>query len=209
MVLKAKHNFFIYPFFIWFSRRSIKKHFGAIRIFGETTNKELPVLLISNHMSWWDGFWANYINQKLFRRRFYFMMLEEKLRKHWFFNYAGGYSVNKKSKSMLETLNYTSELLKNPANLVLIFPQGEIQSMHNQSIVFEKGLERILDHKADKIQIVFLVNLVDYFSNKKPGIYSYVQEYTEDSVDLQSLQKSYNKFYFESICNQKKLIIKK
>jgi 1-acyl-sn-glycerol-3-phosphate acyltransferase len=206
MVLKAKHNFFIYPFFKWYARRSIKKHFGVIQIIGEFNDKKLPVLLISNHISWWDGFWADYVNQKLFRRTFHFMMLEEQLRKYWFFNYAGGYSVKKKSRSIIETLDYTSELLSDPENLVLIFPQGELQSMHNKHIQFERGLERILKNRIKKIQIVFLVNLVDYFSSQKPGIYFYMQEYSDDDVDVQSIQKSYNMFYSESIEIHKKLI---
>ncbi len=204
MILKSKHNFFIYPFFKWYTRKSIKRHFGIIQIMGALNDKKLPVLLISNHLSWWDGFWADYVNQKLFRRVFHFMMLEEQLRKYWLSNYVGGYSVNKSSRSMVETLDYTSELLSNPENLVLIFPQGEIQSMHNQSIEFERGLGRILKNQVNKIQIVFLVNLVDYFSNQKPGIYFYVQEYMGDAIDLQSIQNSYNKFYSESVDNQKK-----
>lgn len=203
MILKAKHNFLVVPFFEWYSRRSMKMHFGDIHINSQPVDKQLPILLISNHTSWWDGFWVNYINQKLFRRKFHFMMLEEELRKYWLFNYTGGFSVNKKSRGIVETLDYTADLLGNPDNLVLIFPQGEIQSMHHQPIRFEKGIERILKNKKCNVQIVFLVNLVDYFSNKKPGIYFYLQEYTGNAIDIQSIQDSYNLFYAESIEKQK------
>ncbi len=203
MILKAKHHFLVVPFFEWYSRSSMKKHFGTIEMNGKAEDKNLPILLISNHTSWWDGFWVNYINQKLFRRKFHFMMLEEKLRNYWLFNYTGGFSVNKKSRGIIETLDYTSELLCNPDNLVLLFPQGEIQSMHTQNIQFEKGIERILRNKEHNVQIVFLVNLVDYFSNRKPGIYFYLQEYTGNAIDIQSIQDSYNLFYAESIEKQK------
>jgi hypothetical protein len=93
--------------------------------------------------------------------------------------------------------------------LVFIFPQGEIQSMHNQAIKFEKGLERILKKQTNKIQIVFLANLIDYFSNPKPGIYFYVQEYAAEAIDVESIQTSYNKFYSESVEKQKKRIAEK
>ncbi|NDP22143.1 MAG: glycerol acyltransferase [Paludibacter sp.] len=181
----------------------MKKHFGNIQINGAVEPKNASVLLISNHTSWWDGFWVNYINQKLFRRKFHFMMLEEQLRKHMFFNYTGAFSVNKKSRGIVETLDYTAELLSNPDNFVLIFPQGEIQSMHDQPIRFEKGIERLLKNQTNPIQIVFLVNLVDYFSNRKPGIYFYVQEYTGNTIDIQSINDSYNLFYADSIEKQK------
>lgn len=205
-MLKAKHNLVLYPFFKWYAKHSIKGHFETIKIIGDVPVKNLPVLLISNHISWWDGFWAMYINMKVLHRKFYFIMLESQLRKFWFFNYTGGFSVKKKSKSIIETLNYTSELLDDPHNMVLIFPQGEIQSMHSQNIQFEKGLERILKHKEYNVQIVFLVNLVDYFSNKKPSIYCYTHEYIGDAFDAQSLQNSYNLFYKTSVEKQKRLI---
>lgn len=206
MILKAKHNFIVYPFFKWYAKHSIKSHFETIKFVGDLTENNLPLLLISNHTSWWDGFWVLYINQKILRRKFHFIMLESQLRKFWLLNYTGGFSINKKSKSIIETLNYTTELLKDPKNMVLIFPQGEIQSMHNQNIHFEKGLERILKNKKNDVQIVFLVNLVDYFSNRKPGIYFYMQEYKDVAFDAQSIQNSYNLFYNESVEKQKKLI---
>jgi len=132
-------------------------------------------------------------------------MLEEQLRKFRFFNYTGGYSVNKRSKSIIETLNYTTELLSDAANLVLIFPQGEIASMHQQSIQFEKGIERILKN-SDHYQLIFQVNLVDYFSTQKPGIYLYIQDFSAEVKDMTSVQEKYNEFYKQCVDNQKKII---
>jgi len=208
MILQAKHHFIIYPFFQWYAVWIIKRHFGTYQILGELSVKKLPILLISNHISWWDGFFAMYINLMVLHRKFHFMMLEEQLRKYWFFNYTGGFSVSKKSKSILESLNYTSELLKENNNLVLLFPQGEIQSMHNQDIQFEKGLERILKNKEKDVQVVFLVNLIDYFSNKKQGIYFHIQEFTDGALNKIDIQKSYNIFYRQAIEKQKNLKIK-
>jgi 1-acyl-sn-glycerol-3-phosphate acyltransferase len=205
MILKAKHNFIIYPFFKWYAGYIIKRHFADIKIIGHIHHENKPVLLVSNHISWWDGFWAMYINLNVLHRKYHFMMLEEKLRKFWFFNYTGGFSVNKKSKSIVETLNYTSELLTDSGNMVLVFPQGEIQSLHNQNLVFEKGLERILKNKQNDIQVVFLVNLVDYFSNRKPGIYFHIQEYTDVRFDMKSIQENYNLFYAQSVEKQKNI----
>jgi 1-acyl-sn-glycerol-3-phosphate acyltransferase len=194
MILKARHHVFIYPFFMRYAVFITKKYFKKVNIIGNINNSALPVLLIANHMSWWDGFWAAYLNETLFKRKFHFMMLEEQLRKYWFFNHAGGYSVKKKSASMLETLNYTSQLLKSSENMVLVFPQGEIQSMHQQTIVFEKGIERILRGKENVVQVIFAYNMVDYFSQKKPSLNIYLNEY-KSGFDLYSLETSYNQFY--------------
>jgi 1-acyl-sn-glycerol-3-phosphate acyltransferase len=202
MILKAKHNFILYPFFKWYAAFLIKKHHGRIKIVGDFKDKQLPILLISNHISWWDGFWALYINQKVLHRKFHFMMLAEQLRKYWFFNYTGGFSIDKSTKSIVESLNYASELLANKENMVLIFPQGEIQSLHNQDLHFEKGVEHILKNKKSTVQIVFLVNLIDYFSNPKAGIYFHIREYNLEAYDIKSIQKSYTEFYTESVQKQ-------
>jgi len=204
MILRAKHNFLIYPFFKLYSVWIIKRHFGVIKVLGKFQEKNLPIFLISNHISWWDGFWSMYLNVKVFKRKFHFMMLEEQLRKFWFFNYTGGYSVNKKSKSIIETINYTNELLTDPSNMVLIYPQGEIITMHQQSFQFEKGIKRILK-SHEKYQLIFQVNLVDYFSAKSPGIYLYFEDFSDDCSDVVTMQESYNAFYKQCIENQNKI----
>jgi len=204
MILKAKHNFIIYPFFKQYAEWIMKRHFGVIQILGDFQEKKLPVLLISNHISWWDGFWSMYLNVKVLKRKFHFMMLEEQLRKFWFFNYSGGFSVNKKSKTIIETLNYTHDLLTDPANMVLIYPQGEITSMHQQNFKFEKGLDRILKNK-NMFQLIYQVNMVDYFSTKIPGIYIYIQDFSDSVSDSTNMQESYNTFYKQCIENQNKI----
>ena len=203
-MLKAKHNLFIDPFFRWFVLWKMKRSFHAIHFRGKITDHKKPVLLVCNHVSWWDGIWALHFNQQFLHRKFYFMMLEDQLRKNWFFNYTGGFSVKKKSRSVIETINYTAGLLQNSQNIVLLFPQGEIQSMHLQEYTFEKGIEKILQKTKVEIQIVFLANMVDYFSNAKPVLYSYFKEFTGEKRGNE-LQNQYNRFYEECVENQKKL----
>lgn len=205
MILRAKHNFIVYPFFKGYALWLIKRKFHQANIIGHFNDHKLPVLLIANHMSWWDGFWAMFLNLKILKRKFYFMMLEEQLRKFWFFNYTGGFSVNKKARSMIETLNYTAELLCDYGNMVLIFPQGEIQSMHLQSFQFEKGIQHILRGKEEKVQILFMANLVDYFSTPKPIINIYIQNYLDLSFNIADIQNCYNEFYNRCVEKQKRL----
>jgi len=127
------------------------------------------------------------------------MMLDEQLRKNIFLNKAGGYSVKKGSRSIIETLGYTAELLRNKKNLVLMFPQGKIESMHNQTIRFEKGIEYVLKKVGGKVQILFLVNLIDYFSNHRPGLYMYLREYNGTDFTSETLQKEFNRFHAECV----------
>jgi 1-acyl-sn-glycerol-3-phosphate acyltransferase len=203
LILKAKHNVIIYPFFKWYIRFKINRNFNRFKISSEIVEKNLPVLLITNHNSWWDGLWVEFVNQRIFKRKFHFMMLEEQLRKFWFFNYTGGFSVRKNSKSIIETLDYTRQLLTNKNNLVLMYPQGKIQSMHEPDFKFERGLEHILKKLQNPVQVVFMVSLVDYFSSDKPGLYLYLKEYAEYIFQTNNIQSAFGEFYQTCIEKQK------
>lgn len=202
MIIKAKHNFIIYNFFRNYAVYKTNKHFEKVNIIGDYKHKNKALLVVANHISWWDGFWIMYLNRKLLKRKFYFMMLEEQLKKYWFFNYSGGFSIKKNSKSVLETLNYTNQLLNDKNNMVLIFPQGEIKSIYENTIRFEKGIDRLLK-KSNNIQVLQVVNLIDYFSNSKPTLYIYLKEFELDNQNADTIEKSYQDFYFQSISKQK------
>jgi 1-acyl-sn-glycerol-3-phosphate acyltransferase len=195
MIIKSKHNFIIYPYFRIYTILKIWKNFHKVVISGELRDKNLPVLLLSNHVSWWDGIWVMYLNIKYFNRKFHFMMLEDQIKKFRITNQVGGYSVKKGSRSIIETLRYTNEILSDKGNLVLIFPQGDIQSVYNGIIRFEKGVEKILRDNSGKIQVFLIANLVDYFSKEKPTLFIYFKELTTSETSLDEIEKEYNTFY--------------
>ncbi|MDD2577649.1 MAG: hypothetical protein PHV76_09115, partial [Bacteroidales bacterium] len=70
----------------------IKRKFHSVIIEKKDINTSKPILLISNHVSWWDGFWAMYINLNLLKKKFFFMMHEKQLLEYKFFNQTGGFS---------------------------------------------------------------------------------------------------------------------
>ena len=135
------------------------------------------------------------------------MMLENQLRKYWFFNYSGGFSVSRKSKTILESLDYAREILYDARNLVLLFPQGEIQSMHRQSFHFERGIERIVKNNEGKLHILFMANLVDYFSGPRPSVYFYFSDFDGSDYSPENIEEAYNRFYSQCVERQKELSV--
>ena len=204
MIIRAQHHPVIYPFFKFYTKWKIVRNFESVNFSGDYSEKGLPLLFIANHVSWWDGFWVHYLNLKLFKRKFYFMMLEEQLKKYPFFIKSGGYSVKKGNRSILESIQYTSEILKESGNAVMLFPQGIIQSVYESSFEFEKGIEKVLEAVENPIQIIFIVNMIDYFSYPKPGLYIYYKEYGDNNRKAVNLQKDYNSFYHSCISEQQK-----
>lgn len=111
--------------------------------------------------------------------------------------------MNKSSRSAVETIQYSAELLSHPNNLVLMFPQGKVESIHKQNFTFEKGIQKILERTSrESVQVVFLVNSIDYFINTRPILHHYITEYEGESIAYGDLEKSYNNFFKKCIKQQ-------
>jgi len=202
-MLKAKHHPLLYPLFKWLSLFLIKRNFNSVHIIGNFSDNGNSVLVIANHISWWDGFWIQYLNLKILSRKLHFMMLEEQLKKHWYFNYTGGFSIKKKSRSIVESINYSIQLLKQPENMLLMFPQGQIHSLYANKITFEKGIERIVNNLTHDTQILFVANLIDYLSDKNPNLFIYFKTFLAKDFYQSTITSEYNKFYEQVLNNQK------
>jgi len=202
-MIKAKHHIVIYPFFKWLTRFLIKRNFCSLHIEGDFNDNGYPVLVIANHISWWDGFWIEYLNQKIIHREFHFMMLEEQLKKHWYFQYTGGYSVKRKSREIVRSIDYTIELLKKNDNIVLMFPQGKIHSAYNSSIHFERGVQHIVDKSGNNIQVLFVANFTDYFSDAKPNLFIYTKTCSAAYLKNRNIEEEYRQFYNQMLNKHK------
>ena len=193
-MLKSRHHFIVYPFFQHYTRYLLRTRYHTVSIENHFADNGNAVLLIGNHVGWWDGFWAMYLNLKVLKRKFHFMMLEEQLMRYRFFNYTGAFSVNKGSRSVVESIRYASELLNDSENMLLMYPQGRLHSMYEHHFQFEKGIERMLKNRERKVQVVFSANLVDCFTEPKPSLSIYTENY-EGAFTVEALEHAYNDFY--------------
>ena len=127
-MLKANHHRLHQWVLDSYVRLILWQSFREIIITGDTKPDHRAVLLIPNHFSWWDGFFALHLNRHLFRKKFHLMMLERELIERIFFTRAGAFSINQGSREIIESLNYTNGILNNSNNLVVMYPQGQLGS---------------------------------------------------------------------------------
>ena len=200
-MLKSRHHFIVYPFFQHYTRYLLRTRYHTVSIENHFADNGNAVLLIGNHVGWWDGFWAMYLNLKVLKRKFHFMMLEEQLLRYRFFNYTGAFSVNKGSRSVVESIRYASDLLNDSKNMLLMYPQGRLHSMYEHHFSFEQGINRILKNREGKVQVVFSANLVDCFTEPKPSLSIYTENY-EGAFTREGLEKAYNEFYMKCLEKQ-------
>jgi hypothetical protein len=203
-MIKSRHT----PFYTWFFRvytiLMLRHHFHRVTLSNRFVDRGLPVLLIGNHFSWWDGFIANLINIKVFHRKFHVMMLEDQLSSRMFLNKAGAYSIKKNSRSVAESLNYTAGLLGHEENIAVLYPQGELESLYKYPVSFEKGISAIAAKVKNKFHLVFYVALLDYFSEKKPSLTIYLEEVPQElAYSPGNLEDAYNNFLSDCFKQQK------
>lgn len=205
-MIPAKHSkFFEKLFGVWLSF-AFRRNFSAFNTIGEYRDQGKSLLVVANHISWWDGFWLLRLNQKLFKKKFHVMMLEEQLEKRLFLSKLGAFSIKRNHKSMVNTINYARNLLTNPSNLLLIFPQGEISSQYDHPHIFQNGWTRIFKGIEHQVQILLVVHLLDYFSNSKPILYQYLYSPEPSKmVNPNELEEVYNEFYKRCLEQQKRI----
>lgn len=185
----------------WFAIRH-RLHFSGIQWEGNCYPTDRPVLLIQNHFSWWDGYWAWLISKRL-SKTFNVMMLQEQIAARPFLRRCGAFPVEPGSRKALEAIGTAVQLLKNHRNLVTLFPQGAIETQHTPMVKFASGVERIIRNARQQPAIVMAVVLVDYFSTPRPKVTIRLKQLPERVEENTSLEAYYNEFYRQSIALQK------
>lgn len=196
-MIRAEHSRFHIWISVVYTKIALILFFRNVRFIGEVkTDNNLAILMIANHFSWWDGFFQLQLNLKFFKKKYHFMMLEKQMRKDSILRKIGASSIEKGSRSILDSLKYLVEVIQNPENLFLFFPEGKIKSIYTEEFKFEKGaINYILKKVTFDFQFVFNVNLIDYSSFKRPEVSVYYKTHKINSnTNATEIEKDYNDF---------------
>ena len=195
---QSRKNATVFGIFSWYISYIIKRGFYAHHFNKIILNRQESILLLANHFSWWDGFLMFQLNRLFFKKNFHVLVTEEDYKKHWFLKYLGAFAAENTGKDVISTLLHAGQLLNDPNNLVLLFPQGKTSSVYVSSIAFEKGIMQVVNESKKKFQIVFAATVIDY-SAKKPCLYTHLKTWeAEEYISLQLLKREYNKHYDEA-----------
>jgi len=178
----------------------VNKQFESIIFDKISLEGNKSILLIANHFSFWDSLILFCVNERLFKKKAYVMVLEKTMRKQSFLKYGRAFSVGKKPRDIIESLNYATRLLNEPGNLVLMFPQGKLYPNFVEHVHFEKGVLHIIQKTNPEVQLVFAATFVQYFKHKKPTATVYLKQETVNYADktISDLQQAYQQHYTAS-----------
>lgn len=112
-----------------------------------TLPTDLPLVLVANHTSWWDGFLLRDVQLALRPRSpMYTVMTRRELRRFPFLRLLGGTGLDTESRtgalSMMRSLG--TALRHRPDAVVVYFPQGRIRPSWARPLEFRRGVELLL-----------------------------------------------------------------
>lgn len=175
------------PYIQWIFKRHFREFFSLLSDLGNVESK--GIIITPNHFSWWDGFFAYLFIKKHFpNRQIKMMMLEEQLKRFWFFKYLGCFSINPKNpKCVVESLQYASKQVSEHTVLV-IYPQGAIKHFYTQYTA-KNGLGFIIERTTIETLILPVVFSVNYSEHRLPSVYANSSLFLASELKAQGIKK--------------------
>jgi hypothetical protein len=131
-------------------------------------------ILMCNHFGFLDGFFSYYIAFKMIDKQqklkgLYTMSVKKQMEKNWWLKYCGSFSVEPGTRSVKESLDYAAEILKQPGNILLYYPQGNLESQHIRHIEFKDGIFEIVNGIKGNCQLIWGSTVIEYYESTKPS----------------------------------------
>lgn len=206
MITRANKSKWAQRIFQLYIHWLLGQHFHSMQVLGNVpqTDARFPVLLLPNHSTWWDGFFVFLLNERIFKRPIFLMMLEKQLRRYRFFARLGAFGIDPaNAKLSLQALKYTLSLFEMPAPkpLVCIFPQGELLPWHSRPLRLKPGVEWLVRKYPDQLNLVLLAMRCEYGAEQRAKV---IFKMSENRVvsgatfpDLNALQAEMEKLLSE------------
>lgn len=123
---------------------------GGVHFHGPSTPipPDAPLLLVANHVSWWDGFLLRALQKRLRPDApLHTVMLERELAKNPWFRLMGCHGLVPGDRSSWERVmdSIFAALRERPDGCVAFFPQGRIWPAQKRPLGFRKGIVQLAE----------------------------------------------------------------
>lgn len=150
--------------FTWYSRRYFRRHFHSLRVSRSGLPPELPALplvIYSNHASWWDALVCLVLKDEFFVAHTAFAPIDEAmLRRYKFFGRLGFFGVEQHTRrGARQFLRVSEGILQSPRHLLALTPQGRFADARERPVRFAAGLGHLA---ARQPPAVFLPLAIEY-----------------------------------------------
>jgi 1-acyl-sn-glycerol-3-phosphate acyltransferase len=174
-MIRAEHRRWARIIFNPYITRLLRKNFSHFYLVNEPSRvrESNGLLLTPNHFSWWDGFFIDYVMRFYTNKKIHILMLEEQLKRYWFFRKLGAYSIDLNNpKKVIESLHYTQQIVNNPKNFVVYYPQGEIRPYDERPLCMKPGLKKVLHGVTQQVMVMPAAFKIQYRNEPKPDVFA-------------------------------------
>ncbi|MEE1885317.1 1-acyl-sn-glycerol-3-phosphate acyltransferase [Pedobacter flavus] len=191
----------IYSVVSWY----LNRRFNKLTIHPIKLNTNHSYLLMCNHFSFLDGMLAFHLCRKsgLMNADFkglYFMILKKQMQMKPWLKYLGGFSVDPGKGTIGRSLNYASEILSTPGNVLLMFPQGNLESIHVRNIEIKEGINTIVPNINGNCQIIWCSTIIEFFESLQPSAHFNLLDCgTNKEFDFEKISQNINSFHKEAL----------
>jgi 1-acyl-sn-glycerol-3-phosphate acyltransferase len=150
--------------FTWYSRRYVCRHFHSLRVSLAGLPPEtrgFPLVIYTNHASWWDPLVGLVIKDTFFAERALFAPIDAAmLARYRMFAKLGFFGVDQHSRRGAVQFLRTSEgILQSPQHLLAVTPQGRFADVRERPLRFQPGL----GHLATRVECAVFLPMATEF----------------------------------------------
>ena len=159
--------------FTWYSRRYVRRHFHSVRVSrsGLPPASRLPLVVYSNHASWWDALVCLVLKDEFFPERRAFAPIDAAmLERYKMFRRLGFFGVEQRTRrGAIQFLRTAQAVLQSPQHLLAVTPQGRFTDVRQRPVRFEAGLGHLAARVQHALFVPFVVEYV-FWEERLPEI---------------------------------------
>ena len=160
--------------FTWYSRCYLRRHFHSLRVSlagWPPPTGGLPLVVYSNHASWWDPLLCLVLKDEFFPDRNGFAPIDAAmLTRYKFFRRLGFFAVEQHTRrGAVQFLRASEALLQSPQNLLAITPQSRFADVRERPVRFGSGLGHLAARVEHALFMPFAAEYV-FWEERLPEI---------------------------------------
>lgn len=162
--------------FAFYVRRMMRRTFRAVRLAREPRPSRMdgaPLMVISNHPSWWDPLVCLIVATTCFdQRRHYAPIDAAALEKYGFFKRLGFFGVEQNSRRGAATFLRTGErILSKPNSMLWVTPQGGFTDVRSRPVRLKAGVGHLARRIPSAATVPFAVEYT-FGGEKLPEVWA-------------------------------------
>lgn len=131
--------------FTWYSRRYLRRHFHSLRVSRAglpPRHSDAPLVIFSNHASWWDPLLWLALKAEFFPARRAFSPIDAAaLTRYKILRRLGFFGVEQKTgRGAIQFLRIAEKILGETGHILALTPQGRFADPRERPVRFEPGL---------------------------------------------------------------------